>query len=124
MKRRMISLLLCIAMLLLVFAGCGESAPEIKISGQKEEITVGESFDITVDVVNPPKSGYELVSISSNTSVATISGETVQSLAEGTTTIFVRFKDDSTVFGSFTLKVKSPYEDTQTASDHLQVENR
>ncbi len=119
-----------VMVLALVLIGCGgkEEEPEptpgptpavedvkptsIEISGQKEEIEIGEDFTITVKVLPDNASNKKVRYSSSNSSVASVKDGKVTGVSAGTATITVTADADKTVKKEFTVTVKPGQEDT------------
>ena len=80
---------------------------EIKVSGEKAEINVGEEFDLTIEVL-PTDAKNKNVSVSANPSgiVEIVDNKTVKGLKGGEVTITVSAVADSTVKKEIKLTVK------------------
>lgn len=114
MKKILSFLFICLIALVLV--GCSGTVnwnvddpttvdpTSIELSGQKEEIKVGEDFRVTATVLPSDASGYTVTWESSNPSIASVDGGLVKGLAVGSSEITAKA---GTVSASFTVTVKN-----------------
>lgn len=115
-----------VMVLAVLLIGCGKDDPvdptpvdpvitvvkptKVEISGQKEEIDVGEEFTITV-IVTPDDATDKTVSYSSsNSSVASIKAGKVTGISAGTATITVTANGDKSVRAQFSVTVNGTEE--------------
>ena len=129
-----------VLILALVLVGCGDEpdpitpdnpdAPvvedikptSIEISGQKEEIEIGEEFTITVKVLPDNATNKNVRYSSSDSSVATIKDGKVTGISAGTATITVTSSADTKVNKSFEVKVNGNQEDEPPVEDIIPTE--
>ena len=121
--KKVLSLLLLL-ICALMFIGCGEEekdpvkpdpspTPEkvdvtsIEVSGQKEEIKVGEEFTLTVKVLPTDATNKKVKYTSSNSSVATVKDGKVTGITAGEVTITVTSESNPDIKKEFRLKVVS-----------------
>ena len=117
-----------VLVLALVLVGCGEEkenpdnpdTPQtetikptsIEISGQKEEIEIGEEFTITVKVLPDNATNKNVRYSSSSSAIATVKDGKVTGISAGTATITVTASGDTKVTKSFDVKVNGSEGDT------------
>ena len=122
--------LILVLVLALVLVGCGDD-PEptpptpddpnppvvedvkptsIEISGQKEEIEIGEEFTITVKVLPDNATNKAVRYSSSSSAIATVKDGKVTGISAGTATITVTASGDTKVSKSFDVVVKGEEE--------------
>ena len=117
-----------VLVLALVLVGCGDEptppTPDdpnppvvedvkptsIEISGQKEEIEIGEEFTITVKVLPDNATNKAVRYSSSSSAVATVKDGKVTGISAGTATITVTASGDTKVSKSFDVVVKGEEE--------------
>lgn len=121
--KKVLSLLLLL-ICALMFIGCGEEekdpvkpdpnpTPEkvdvtsIEVSGQKDEIKVGEEFTLTVKVLPTDATNKKVKYTSSNSSVATVKDGKVTGITAGEVTITVTSESNPDIKKEFRLKVVS-----------------
>ena len=111
-----------VLVLALVLVGCDEDKPNpdnpdtpieetikptsIEITGQKEEIEIGEEFTITVKVLPDNATNKNVRYSSSSSAIATIKDGKVTGISAGTATITVTASGDTKVTKSFDVTVK------------------
>ena len=113
-----------VLVLALVLIGCGDKEPEkdpdkeqdpvitdvkptgIEITGQKEEIEIGEEFTITVKVLPDNATDKKVRYSTSSSAIATIKDGKVTGISAGTATITVTSNADKSVKAEFTVTVK------------------
>ena len=84
----------------------------IEITGQKEEIEIGEEFTITVKVLPDDATNKKVRYSSSSSAIATIKDGKVTGISAGTATITVTADADKAVKKEFTVTVKPGQEET------------
>ena len=118
-----------VLVLALVLVGCGDEptppTPDdpnppvvedvkptsIEISGQKEEIEIGEEFTITVKVLPDNATNKAVRYSSSSSAIATVKDGKVTGISAGTATITVTASGDTKVSKSFEVKVNGSQDD-------------
>ncbi len=85
---------------------------KIEISGQKEEIEIGEDFTITVKVTPDNATDKKVRYSTSSSAIATIKEGKVTGISAGTATITVTANADKNVKAEFTVTVKAGEEET------------
>ena len=135
--KKVLSLLLLL-ICALMFIGCGEEekdpvkpdpspTPEkvdvtsIEVSGQKEEIKVGEEFTLTVKVLPTDATNKKVKYTSSNSSVATVKDGKVTGITAGEVTITVTSESNPDIKKEFRLKVVS--NDTDPVDTPKEIES-
>ena len=84
---------------------------KIEITGQKEEIEVGEEFTITVKVSPDDATNKKVRYSSSSSAIATVKDGKVTGISAGTATITVTSDADKNVKAEFTVTVKGGQEE-------------
>ena len=135
--KKVLSLLLLL-ICALMFIGCGEEekdpvkpdpspTPEkvdvtsIEVSGQKEEIKVGEEFTLTVKVLPTDATNKKVKYTSSNSSVATVKDGKVTGITAGEVTITVTSESNPDIKKEFRLKVVSNDTDPVDAPKEIEA---
>ena len=80
---------------------------KIEISGQKEEIEIGEEFTVTVKVTPDDATNKKVRYSSSSSAIATVKDGKVTGISAGTATITVSAEADKNVKAEFTVTVKA-----------------